>query len=230
MLIEEKMRKYVIKTLSVIIFISIFVISGCKGKEVEQSLPDSALTEQQEQTHVSPETSFSEDFSGAQETITNTPPRITSINVIPQTSVVGDQIKAEVKTYDREGDTVTVEYQWSKNGVILSEDTDKLSLSGDFKRGDRIALKAIPYDGKSKGSPVEIVITISNALPEIKPSSETFRFDGDFYSYQVKATDPDGDPLTYFLKSAPAGMTINPSAGLIQWNVPPEFKPDFINF
>jgi hypothetical protein len=39
----------------------------------------------------------------------------------------------------------------------------------------------------------------------------------------LKATDPDGDTLTYALKSAPAGMTINPSTGLIKWNVLPEF-------
>lgn len=40
----------------------------------------------------------------------------------------------------------------------------------------------------------------------------------------LKATDPDGDPLTYSLKSAPPGVTINPTTGLIQWNVPPDFK------
>ncbi|PJA80422.1 MAG: hypothetical protein CO148_03415, partial [Nitrospirae bacterium CG_4_9_14_3_um_filter_41_27] len=35
---------------------------------------------------------------------------------------------------------------------------------------------------------------------------------------------PDGDTLTYSLKSAPSGMTIDSSKGMIKWNVPPEFK------
>ncbi|MBW2984655.1 hypothetical protein KY361_06045, partial [Candidatus Woesearchaeota archaeon] len=36
------------------------------------------------------------------------------------------------------------------------------------------------------------------------------------YSYQVYAHDPDSDPLTYSLTTAPAGMTIS-AAGLISW-------------
>jgi hypothetical protein len=40
------------------------------------------------------------------------------------------------------------------------------------------------------------------------------------YTYQVTATDPDGDQLTYSLVTAPGGMTINPSTGLIRWELP----------
>ncbi len=39
------------------------------------------------------------------------------------------------------------------------------------------------------------------------------------YSYQVTATDPENDPLTFALLVAPAGMTIGPESGLIQWFV-----------
>src|SRR5262249_105319 len=37
------------------------------------------------------------------------------------------------------------------------------------------------------------------------------------YLYKVKAIDPDGDALTYSLTTAPAGMAIDPSTGLISW-------------
>ena len=37
------------------------------------------------------------------------------------------------------------------------------------------------------------------------------------YTYQVRATDPQGKPLTYSLGQGPAGMTINPTNGLLQW-------------
>ena len=37
------------------------------------------------------------------------------------------------------------------------------------------------------------------------------------YSYQVVATDPDDDKLTYKLEAAPEGMKVNPSTGLIEW-------------
>ena len=37
------------------------------------------------------------------------------------------------------------------------------------------------------------------------------------YSYNVFATDPNGDSLTYSLLAYPNGMTINSSTGLITW-------------
>jgi YD repeat-containing protein len=40
---------------------------------------------------------------------------------------------------------------------------------------------------------------------------------GDLYTYDVDAEDPDGDTLTYSLLTSPAGMTIDPQSGLIQW-------------
>ncbi len=40
---------------------------------------------------------------------------------------------------------------------------------------------------------------------------------GDNYHYQVIASDADGDPLTYSLENSPAGMAIDPQAGLFTW-------------
>ena len=37
------------------------------------------------------------------------------------------------------------------------------------------------------------------------------------YTYNVDATDPDGDTLTYALTVSPPGMSINPSTGVISW-------------
>ena len=39
------------------------------------------------------------------------------------------------------------------------------------------------------------------------------------YTYDVEAVDPDGDAITYSLTTAPLGMTINPTTGLISWPV-----------
>jgi hypothetical protein len=223
----DKIKNRII-TVIVIILASSFLFSGCKGKEEKQTLTVSPLEQQAEGEAPSTATQTpvptGETAPGYREGIKNTAPRITSLDVSPQNPVIGDTVKAEVSVFDREGDSVSIDYQWSKNEITLMNDSNVLSLMGDFKRGDEISLKVIPDDGNRKGNPLSIVITIANASPVIHPSQETFAFDGSFYSYQIRATDPDGDPLTYSLKSAPAGMTINPSTGLIQWNVPPDFK------
>ena len=39
----------------------------------------------------------------------------------------------------------------------------------------------------------------------------------DLYVYAVDATDPDGDALVYDLAEGPAGMTVDPASGLVEW-------------
>ena len=52
-------------------------------------------------------------------------------------------------------------------------------------------------------------------VPQIAPNQRAMG--GALYTYQVRATDPNGDPLRYALTTAPAGMTIDAGAGLISW-------------
>jgi hypothetical protein len=216
---------HMIKTLlSLLVLISLFSF-GCKGKEEVQPAGESPLAEQQEQagTALQPGFQDTESFETSPGFTGNTPPKITSLKVSPEVPVAGDTLRAEVKTYDQEGDNVTVTYQWSRNDDLLIEDSDTLELTNDFKRGDKITLKATPNDGILSGASITLVITIANAQPVIIPSQDTFRFDGSIYTYRVKASDADGDPLTYTLKSSPAGMIIDSSTGEIKWNVPPGF-------
>jgi RHS repeat-associated protein len=65
---------------------------------------------------------------------------------------------------------------------------------------------------------VEIKAVKVNRPPLITSSPLTTATEGQPYSYDVEAADPDvGDLLTYALTASPAGMTINASTGLIQW-------------
>jgi|GEM_PF-330433 len=53
--------------------------------------------------------------------------------------------------------------------------------------------------------------------PEITSYPQTYATWNTRYTYQVKATDPDNDTLTYSLTQAPPGMAIDPATGLIEW-------------
>ncbi len=62
-------------------------------------------------------------------------------------------------------------------------------------------------------------VIAGNTAPTIDstPPATSIRA-GDFYPYQVTATDGDtGDVLTYSLDTAPTGMTIHPETGMLQW-------------
>jgi hypothetical protein len=56
-----------------------------------------------------------------------------------------------------------------------------------------------------------------NNTPPTIVSSPASAKQGGQYTYQVQASDPDGDALSYSLEAAPSGMTIHPQTGLVQW-------------
>ena len=55
-----------------------------------------------------------------------------------------------------------------------------------------------------------------NAPPVIE-SQPPLEFKSAIYRYDVRAVDPDGDPLTYSLDAPPQGMTIDAATGRLVW-------------
>ena len=152
--------------------------------------------------------------------IGNALPVITSANLISEISKSHILFRVEADAIDSDGDEVTYFYEWMKNGQIECKDKT-FECAG--KRGDHIAVKVTPFDGKDYGNPVVRDMVIQNMSPVIVEHNE-FTFVDSLYTYQVKAFDPDGDTLTYALGSPTVGMTIDSAAGLLKWNVPPDFK------
>ena len=56
-----------------------------------------------------------------------------------------------------------------------------------------------------------------NSAPVIESNPITTAKEEVAYTYDVEATDPNGDTLTYSLTTGPDGMTINSATGVINW-------------
>lgn len=110
---------------------------------------------------------------------------------------------------------VLFRYEWTKNGQPAEGGGD--SISG-FKRGDKITVKITPYIGETVGLARTLSTEIKNSTPKVTEDKKV-NFDGTTITYQVKATDPDGDTLTYSLVDAAQGMTIDSASGLISFPV-----------
>jgi len=205
--------------LLIIVFIAV-LIAGCKGKEA----PKPAIAPPSQEVKTTP--SDAEKKAAAPADVKpNQPPRVDYIDVTPLYPKIGDTLKITVKASDPDGDEIKLIFQWFKNNELLSETSDSLVLSKeDFKRGDNISLNVIPDDGKAKGSSGLMKVAIGNSFPEITSSPSYVRLENRKFTYQVKAKDAENDTLTYSLKTAPSGMTIDKSTGLIQWIVPQGFK------
>ena len=77
-----------------------------------------------------------------------------------------------------------------------------------------------PY-GKSDTQQFMVAV---NRPPEITSLPVTSAAGGIPHAYQVEATDPDSDPITYALAEGPDGMTIDSLSGLISWD--PDVVPE----
>ncbi|MCX5716925.1 MAG: Ig domain-containing protein [Nitrospirae bacterium] len=143
----------------------------------------------------------------------------------------GDTVQAKAMVKDREILSNIVKVQ-----NALPEISKVKIMPETFKLGDVLYVDVIGSDidgdvvtilyewtknGELAGKEKQIGVPIKRGD---KISIKITPFDGENFSYQVKAVDPDNDTLAYSLKTAPAGMTIEKTTGLIQWIVPQAFK------
>ncbi len=152
--------------------------------------------------------------------VINTPPLVRSIRIEPFPPFKDSRIRADVDAYDPDGDPLSLTYRWFVNGrEIFGEYGPELHYKG-LKKGDKIRVEVSVSDGEAEERSFSSKeITIANSPPRIVSDPPAFLTKDNTYIYQVKAYDPDNDPLTYELLEGPPGMRIDPNTGIIKWRV-----------
>ncbi|SPQ00578.1 hypothetical protein NBG4_280015 [Candidatus Sulfobium mesophilum] len=153
-------------------------------------------------------------------TVKNSPPELTKVKIMPEVFKPGDTLNIEAAGDDIDGDPVELFIEWTRNGEPAGKGR---SIEGPVRRGDRISVKITAFDGERYSVPVVLNREIKNMPPMIIDDKKS-AYDGGVYTYYLRGSDPDGDTLTFALKSGPAGMTINPQTGVVTWKVPGDFK------
>lgn len=148
----------------------------------------------------------------------NTPPEVRKVWFVGGDGSAGNTLGVEFETFDADDDVVAVDIAWSKNGEPAG--TGKY-VSLEVRRDDNITVTLTPSDEKATGRPVTLSRKITNSPPSIQ-GHDQFQFEGNYVSFQMIASDSDGDALSYALKDAPAGMTIDRKTGRVRWEVSPE--------
>jgi hypothetical protein len=147
----------------------------------------------------------------------NSPPVVRSVRFIHADVKAGTGLAVEVEGYDADGDAVQFEIAWSKNGEPVGTGN---RLTTPLKRGDKVSVTVTPFDGKERGKSATLFRDILNTPPSIE-GQEQFLVTDNAVTFHVRASDSDGDPLTYSLKDAPAGMSIDPKTGWVRWVTSP---------
>jgi putative Ig domain-containing protein len=150
----------------------------------------------------------------------NTPPAIRTLTIQPSGAKVGDRLVATVDGGDIDGEDVRYTYRWSHNNQVVAEGDQATLETTGFSRGDVIAVSVTPHDRGSQGKErMSELLTLLNSPPKFTSSAQAVFAQGSF-SYVVSAVDPEDDPFTFALESAPPGMIIDEKTGRIEWKVP----------
>ena len=105
----------------------------------------------------------------------------------------------------------------ASSGTTTTE-TDTLTVTvnrSELARGSYSGTISVASNGGNQSIPV--TMSVPNNVPVITSSPVTTVQLNTAYTYDVNATDADGDTLTYSLTTAPSGTTIDSSTGVISW-------------
>lgn len=151
----------------------------------------------------------------------NNPPVFTSAvppNLQPQ---AGKQFEYRAVANDADGDTIT--YALLPNapaGVTVNPTTGLVTwtpTAGQLGVNSFTVKASDSLGGESKLEvPLRVIEAIPNRAPDITSNPRTTARTGSGYFYKLAVTDPDGNPISFSLVSAPTGMTVDQS-GLVAW-------------
>jgi len=124
-------------------------------------------------------------------------------------------------------DTLKYSLAQAPSGMTIIQDSGLIQWTPDTVGSYSVTVQAVDLDGNVGEQ--TFTITITSQTPVITSTPQTSGIAGTTYEYQIEASDPDGDPLTYSLSSsAPNGMSVSVS-GKVEWAIPsgtegPRFK------
>jgi hypothetical protein len=152
-------------------------------------------------------------------TIGNPPPQLNLTLTPPQPNSSVDLV-AVPNVYEPDGDPVTLTYEWKRNGSVIPNRTTATLPASETTSGDAISVRVTASDGASTVEATASV-TITNAPPRVSLSSlPTTVAHGAPVTFTATVSDPDGDPVDeydFVLAYGPAGMTVDPTTGVVSW-------------
>jgi len=148
----------------------------------------------------------------------NEPPQITSVAVT--TAGVGLPYSYDVNATDpNAGDVLTYTLAQAPAGMTINATSGLIGWTPTAAQAGNQPVTVRVTDRQSAATTQSFTVNVAptSGSPVITSTPVTTATVGVAYGYDVSATDPNGDAITYSLTQAPGGMTINATSGLIAW-------------
>ena len=133
-------------------------------------------------------------------------------------------LSVSVAAHDDDGDVLTYQYQWLKNGGTIAGETGAtldLAVAGKGDKDDLISVRVVAFDGLLQSAPLTSPqVAIANSPPTFDQNlGDRSNVEGDAVSLAATATDPDDDALSYEATGLPPDLSINATTGLISGTI-----------
>jgi RHS repeat-associated protein/uncharacterized repeat protein (TIGR01451 family) len=147
----------------------------------------------------------------------NRAPEITSTATLQATR--GELYRYDAQATDPDQDVLAYNLDTAPTGMQIDAGSGRIEWTPGNDQVGTHAVSLRVSDGRGGEDVQEFTITVIavNRPPQITSTPVVTGVAGTPYRYDVNATDPDADTLSYRLVEAPAGMLIDASSGLITW-------------
>jgi hypothetical protein len=128
----------------------------------------------------------------------NRPPSIRTARLLPDPLVLNGPITVDIQAEDPDRNALSFRYKWFVNGALVPGHEKHELAPERLKRGDRVNVEVIPFDGTAEGAPYRTQPTVVGNSPPVvssilfEPSQVA---PGDRLRARVQALDADRDDI-----------------------------------
>jgi hypothetical protein len=105
----------------------------------------------------------------AEVTVVNSPPTV-NLSISPDEPLSDQDITATATGEDPDGDSVQLDWSWTRNGVATSHTDGNVSAT-ETQRWETWEVTVVPFDGTEYGEPATASVIVGNAPPEVESVS-----------------------------------------------------------
>lgn len=138
------------------------------------------------------------------------------LSVPPTQAVAGVDYDYQVRAMDPEGTALGYMLDQGPAGMSLDADRRLHWSPIEGTHPVRILVADTAGNQRAQSWTLSVAPAATNLPPEVASTPTPSARVGAAYAYQLDAADPNGDPLSFVLRQAPPGMTVDAS-GLISW-------------
>ncbi|RRS34683.1 MAG: hypothetical protein OI74_04570 [Gammaproteobacteria bacterium (ex Lamellibrachia satsuma)] len=135
-------------------------------------------------------------------------------------AVAGESYTYDADASDPDADPLTYILVRTPAGMSLDPATGLMAWTPDVSQVGGHAVKVRVDDGQGGIDEQSFTLVVAlppNQSPAVTSTPPLNAVAGVEYLYDVEASDPEADPLTFALVQAPAGMSIVPATGVVNW-------------